>query len=195
MFIELNTSRILSVCFTLLLCHTLSGQIKFEKEKRVKSQEVPELAIAFLSQLDFKAKHKWYKEHSQEGTSYEVKFKENRYCYSLEFDASGKFLDMEKEIMFKNLSTNTTTEIKKSLDTIFKKWKIIKIQEQYINPSSVKKSIKLDHASNIKPDNYEIVIKGIRHEEKKYFEVILDAHFDLSTILEIIDRPIQNMEF
>ena len=76
----------------------LLGQIKYEKEYDIEQKEVPRIALEFITKSGFEKHVRWYREESQDGTTIEAKSKKNRHKYSIEFDTSGKLLDIEKTV-------------------------------------------------------------------------------------------------
>jgi hypothetical protein len=85
---------ILSTLFPLLL----SGQIKMEREYRIRKDTIAENACIFINQSGFleeKTRVKWYREESKDGNSYEAKFKQNGREFSIEFNMKGELEDAD----------------------------------------------------------------------------------------------------
>jgi len=107
------------------------AQEKFEKEYRIKTEEVPVKALKFVTQLGFTKKVKWYREEGLTQTSIEAKSKKNREKYSIEFDELGTIEDIEKKIAWSSIPLSTRNNIRSYFDTAHQKICIQKIQIQY----------------------------------------------------------------
>lgn len=123
-----------NVLIIILLLHSIAaiGQDKVEQEVRIKTSQVPSEAKRWLKDaFESVRKPKWYKEYSEQGYSFEAKFKFQNRFHSAEFDSLGKVQDVEIELDWKDLSE----EIKLNLNTYFNEmlsgFKLGKIQIQY----------------------------------------------------------------
>ncbi|BAO55028.1 hypothetical protein NMS_1019 [Nonlabens marinus S1-08] len=110
-----------------------SPTLKFEKEERVKKEEFPADALPYIQQLADGSRIKYYREFDGEQTSYEAKFKTNRRKYSMEYDRDGNLEDIEIEVSKKLLPKTEWEIIQSRLNTYAKRWKVEKIQLQYVN--------------------------------------------------------------
>ncbi len=171
------------------------AQEKFENEKRIEASKVPPSALTFISEIDFENKIKWYEENSQDGTSYEAKSKWNSYKYSIEFDENGQCLDAEKTIKWKRLNADLRKSILASLSNTFSKIKVSKFQLQLNCKQFMEEEIK--GVELIQSENvfYELVIKAIKESNRKFYEVLMNQKGEMIKTLEIIDRPMDNIEF
>lgn len=122
------------VLITLLCINSLCyGQIKNEKEFRILLPEFPKPAQNILVFIPEKAKRiRYYKETDVEKESFEAKFKYQKHWYSVEFDANGNLEDVEVLIKEKQIKKTIKNTIITYLKTNSDKFKIIKIQEQYV---------------------------------------------------------------
>ncbi len=180
-----------------ILCTTFCfSQNKFEREYRIDEQKVPELAISFIDSSLSQKNIKWYAEESQDGKTIEAKTKHNGNRYSIEFDVKGNILDIEKTIPFKSLPTNTQKVIKTTLDSIFTKHIILKIQTQWLaNRNTLLELVKHQSSKNNYQTNYEIIVKGKKESVYLVYEALLDQKGKVIKLLEVIQRSSDNIQF
>lgn len=190
----------LRVLFGLICClgiHTYTvAQQKFEKESRIKVDEVPESAKQFIGNLQVKGKVKWYLEESLEGTSIEAKFKRNAEKYSVEFSPSGEIQDVEIEIKQKAIASDVYAKIDEALKATFSSYKLIKIQKQLIGEqtnllNALQQQVALDSITK----NFEIVLKGVNEEGRKWYEYTFSEEGELLDKSVIIFRNTDNLEY
>jgi hypothetical protein len=150
------------------------GQTKNEKEKRIKIFDFPEMAQNIIKILPKDCKRiRFYKETDGAKYSYEAKFKYNKRRYSLEFSKDGIIEDIEVITKLKHLKKQSKINITSYLEKTFKKYKIIKIQDQYIykNQLDVSQFLKdiLNNISSITP-NFEIIAEVKKKKEREIRE-------------------------
>ena len=109
--------RFTQICTVVIffMVNSISGQYKFEKERRIKAHEVPFKAIDFVGKVNFKKKIKWYLEESQDGKTFEAKVRFNGRKHSLEFDQLGNILDVEIETKLSKIEKETQNKINSTL--------------------------------------------------------------------------------
>ena len=99
-------------CIIFLFCflsHLTYAQVKIEKESRVVSNDVPEIAIKWLEDVfDHKKKLKWYFEISADSHSYEAKFIRKGKKFSVEFSEEGIIEDIE---VFEHCETSNSKKL------------------------------------------------------------------------------------
>jgi hypothetical protein len=180
-----NSARLLSFILLIFSFQILSAQTKFEYEESVPVENVPENAIIALDELFSEVKsEKWYKEISDEGVSFEAKFKSLKNAYSMEFDSSGVFQDIEQLIDFSTIPINTHDTILIYLETNFDGFKITRTQRQY--SGSFEEVMRLfSFQSNNAILQYEIEFNGKKNKEKKRWEALFDAEGNLVRIREV----------
>ncbi|MEM1122573.1 MAG: hypothetical protein AAGJ18_19170 [Bacteroidota bacterium] len=175
---------------------SLYSQIKFEREYRLKAVEVPSQAQQYVIALGAKKKIKWYKEISQDGKSIEAKTKIRAHCYSIEFSEVGELEDVEIKIDWDEIAETTQQNIKNHLKSIFKKYKIKKIQRQFTGDAASIKAflIKQKVAENCQI-RYEIVVKGRNEKGVRLYEILFaeDGQFLKSLPIEL--RNTDNLEY
>ncbi|GAA4274848.1 hypothetical protein GCM10022258_41440 [Aquimarina gracilis] len=173
---------------------TLQAQTKFEREYRIKKHEAPKAAVAFISKGFSEKKVKWYVEESQDGKTFEAKTNYKKNKYSIEFDTLGNILDIEKKVSFQSLQNVLKSKIISSLNSLFVKHKILKVQIQWKgDQENLLKLIKDTKKENYS-ELYEIVIKGKKQRTFKMYEILFDSEGKALKVLEIIQRPSDNLE-
>jgi hypothetical protein len=152
-----NLILIMLFTFSLQAC----AQFKYEKESRVKENDVPTNAIKYVDSINFNSRVKWYKEIGLNTTSFEAKTKYKGKKYSIEFSEDGSFEDIEMEIKSNEIAAETFKIISKYLSENHDKYSIEKIQIQY----SGNKNLILEYLQNNNENigfetRYEIVISS-----------------------------------
>ncbi|NAS12664.1 hypothetical protein GTQ38_11665 [Flavobacteriaceae bacterium R33] len=154
-------------------------QVKREREFRIKKSQFPEQAVDFLKEkLENAKKIRFYKEIDSNRTSYEVKFKKDRLKYSVEFSEAGKLEDIEILIREIDLPNESLNQINSYLRQSFKKFRIRKIQQQYVASPGENPEITLKNAFQnllLPTLNYEFIISGKQEEEYQDYEILFDA--------------------
>jgi S-adenosylmethionine:diacylglycerol 3-amino-3-carboxypropyl transferase len=179
-----------------LLSNSLFAQQKYEREYRVKQEEVPASAQAFLAACSFSAKVKWFGEESLEGHSVEAKLKEEKVKYSIEFDTLGNLQDVEIDIPWEEVEQSAQEDILAHLNQQFEKHRLIKIQLQWTGSEAAVLELirtgKTDKALNTK---YEIVLKGKQGNKSAWYEFLFseDGSFERKAI--IIFRNTDNLDY
>jgi len=186
--------RIQGLVFIFSMPLILHGQIKIEKEIDISKNEAPTLMQEFIAKQDFEKKIKWYKEFSEIGMTYEAKTCFKKFKYSIEFDSIGNLLDVEKTIPKRKLPKEVKASLDKQLHQEFLKYKLIKVQEQY--KGDINAIDNIERAPNLE-FHYEIVFKGKGKgkRQSKYYEILVDHNGNIIEQYEIVDRPIDNLEF
>lgn len=171
-------------------------QNKFEKEARLKEDQVPIESVRFIEPQKLDTKVKWYFEENFDGNSIEAKFKYEGRRYSVEFDTNGCFQDLEIEVVFGSLPMNTVVKITSTLDTIYSKYKVQKLQLQYSGdlPSFIF-FIRLDAPEDKYVLKYEIVVKVKTEDGWLLHELLFDESGKLEKKSRIVFRNTDNLEF
>lgn len=172
------------------------SQTKFEREYRISESEVPQKALTFIKKAFVNQKVKWYKEISQTGVSIEAKTKFRKHYFSVEFDTTGNIQDVEKKIKLKELSDQKQQLIEESLKKEFKKYRINKIQIQWIADN--KTLIELINSTNVESSfkiAYEIVLESKANGKPELYEVLISEAGEIKRKLKIRQRSYDNIEF
>lgn len=170
------------------------SQNKFEKEERINFSKVPAKAKSFFAELKLENKAKWYREFSEDGVSYETKTKLHKTLYSIEFDSAGNLKDVEYIINFNHLNKNIKSKLEAQLDSLFRKYRIIKTQRQYTGEQEGLAQLVNTRKSNepytIK---YEIVLSGKKHSYRKKYELTADSLGAIISIGRVIPPEMNNL--
>ncbi|MDT0641219.1 hypothetical protein RM553_00105 [Zunongwangia sp. F363] len=139
----------------------LAQDKKIEREDRISEEKMPGRAVELINAEKPEAARrlKYYFETDANRTSYEAKFKYNGHKYSVEFDNNGKLEDIEVQLKKKEIPQITIQAIKSYIDERNERYKIEKIQAQYLPFISENQaffnSLKPEKVS---PENYELII-------------------------------------
>lgn len=190
------SKNIIFLALILFFPAILQAQTKYEKEYRIKQEEVPEKALEFIHSATIDFSEKWYFEENLEGNSIEAKFKYNQKRYSVEFDTSGNLLDIEIETPFDALTEKLQASIKNSLQNTYSKFKIRKMQVQYSGPiASFADFLNEPNREEHYYINYELVVKGKKNRQWNLFEMTYNSQSELEKTEQIILRNTDNLEF
>jgi len=171
--------------FIILLSSGLKAQedIKYERETKISKEEFPAGALEVIhSLLEQSGSIKFYRETNQDGINYEAKLKINKVLYSIEFDSLHKLKDVEALLKWNKTREVPKESIKNSLSEVFAKYKVMRVQKQYIFNNQVNQLVKLPPSQDILVEtNYEIEIEGMVHqgEELWFYELLFDEKGEL----------------
>lgn len=168
------TFLISALLATSVLCF---GQKKQEQEFRIDKDELPQGIITELSEYLKEVKRlRFYKELDGEKSSYEVKFKKDRLRYSVEFDENGTLEDVEFIIEPTDIPEKTLEQIARHLTSKHGKYRVKKIQQQYLNGDDTQKTLKNAFQNLLLPDiRYELIIATKNTEGYGEYEITFDA--------------------
>ncbi|MGO3706610.1 MAG: hypothetical protein ACTJGD_02555 [Mesonia hippocampi] len=171
---------------------TIAQEVKLEKEERIHIEQMPEKARLFLSQksLTENKTKRFYREIDGDKKSYEAKLKIHRKTYSIEFNTLGELEDIEIAIKEREVPKEVLKNIKNQLSERCDRYKIERIQAQYVNTSSTNQQEVLEQAlkkNNFSKVNYEIIIKLKTNEETMRCEVLFDSLGNYKYHRKIID--------
>jgi hypothetical protein len=170
------------------------SQNKFEKEERINVNEVPDKAKSFFAELKLENKAKWYREFSEDGISFETKTKLHKTLYSIEFDSAGNLKDVEYIIDFNHLNKNTKRNLENQLDSLYKKYRIIKTQRQYTGkPEVLAQLINTQKSNEPYTVKYEIVFSGKKESYRKKYELTADSTGKIISIGRVIPPEMNNL--
>ena len=134
--------KILWVSFVMTFTCLGYSQTKYEKEVRIKTDQVPHEAVSYVRSFGFLSKIKWYEEFSEVDSTFEAKTKHSGKHYSIEFSELGILEDIEIKIKWGVLSKDVQQAVLKDLESRYGKFKINKIQIQYSgNPDAIRSFI------------------------------------------------------
>jgi hypothetical protein len=169
---------LLAISLSFFLPRFVEAQVKVEREYKIKEDMIPDKAFRFIHEsgiLQSGTKVNWYREEGVDEESVEAKFSQGGAKYSVEFSIDGSLQDLEMEIKVGDISPATMVGVRKALDAEFTKWKIKKVQVQWLGEEEeVIRSIKQGEANEELIENYEIVVKAQSEDAKSYFELLFD---------------------
>ena len=175
-FISMRTAILPFVFVFLSPLAMLSGQVKYEKEYRIKEEAVPQQALDFVASLAFDRRVKWYKEERLQGTSIEAKTCFNKHKYSIEFDSLGRLEDVEIKIKWQAIPPAVQQAILATLEEQLARHRLIKIQRQWSGPpKAVLASVQTQTQQESVVKKYEIVLKGKSEEGIQWYEYTFTA--------------------
>ena len=165
--------RIFILFLLLVAANYIQAQVKYEREFRVKESQFPQKALEYLQKNAIKKnKIKYYTEVDEENKSFEAKFKNEGFRYSVEFSENGILEDIEVEISKNKIPELISETIDRKFDSLFKRSRILKIQKQFLNTSKHNPDILIKKALYNTEDelycNYEILVAA--RKDKKGFE-------------------------
>ncbi len=173
---RLTTCTVIFLLLTNVFCF---GQKKQEREFRIDKEELPQSILPVLSHhLNNVKRLRFYKELDGKKSSYEVKFKKDKLFYSVEFDENGALEDVEFIIRENDIPQETLNSINNHLLKTYGKFRIKKIQQQYLKNGTDAKTVLRNAFQNlILPEiNYEMVIAVKDKEGYGEYEVTFDSN-------------------
>lgn len=182
----------------IILCfvHCAHAQQKFEKEYRLKTQEVPSLARQFVDSLDFDRRVKWYMEISQDGKSVEAKSKRNGQRYSIEFDSTGILQDVEIEVRFGTIPEKLRETITQNLDVELDRFRITKTQEQLTGArKDLLTYLKGGPDKTALTTRYEAIVRGTKDGERNEFEYTFSLSGEIEKSSKVVFRNTDNLVY
>ncbi|MDP5105474.1 MAG: hypothetical protein NWQ31_04810 [Polaribacter sp.] len=173
------------------------AQQKFEKEYRVKPNEIPLKSLQIIKMWNFEKKVKWFAEESNDGKTFEAKVVYKRDRYSIEFSEEGQILDVEKKVKFSELSSEIQRKIKENLSKKFKKYRIKKVQIQYSGTETAiyNEVFQLKTTHERAKINFEIILKAKKENDYALYEILADNKGILIKELKFKQESSLNLEF
>lgn len=179
----------------LILTIAASAQHKYEREVRVREQEVPASARQMLEQLNPDSKTKWYKEYGKDQISFEAKTTKAGKKFSIEFSADGAFEDIETTIKTQEVPDAVLQPIQAMLQQTFTKYRIDKIQVQH--GGTVDAVIGFVRSQVASPElvvHYELVVSAKEQGAYGMFEYLFDARGTFVQRQKIMLSNTENLE-
>lgn len=172
------------------------SQVKFEKEIRLESEYVPQIAQNLIDSMGFYKKIKWYKEIGLKQVTVEAKTKYEGHWYSIEFAENGEFEDVEVELKMRELPQATQTAIEQYLQSIFEKYCIRKVQVQYTGePKAITHFVRNRKADDAIQKKYELVVASKVNKTFKTFEYLFSEKGEYLKKVEILLKNVDNIEY
>ncbi len=190
--------RLVVCCFLFFFSvpHVLLGQIKYEKEYRLKTADIPLPARQFVDSLAFNRRVRWYMEFSQQGQSIEAKSRRDWQKYSVEFDTIGRLQDIEIEMKWKDLPEALQKNIEQNLEAEFERFRIKKVQRQFSGKSEDVLNYLRQRGNGNRPiTKYELVLRGRKEGETEEYEYTFSADGKLEKRAKMVFRNTDNLEY
>ena len=167
----MNKNILIILIFLSGLC---TGQNKEEYEIRVSEDQMPEKARSLIEEFKPKLRSiRYYSEKDGSHLSYEIKFRYHGKSYSVEFNPEGELEDVEIEHPKRDIDHPARDRIRDHLDNNYDRWRLEKIQFQYLPGDSDKQLLERLFKRKIPmPDMLEIIVWGKKGGEKKSFEML-----------------------
>ncbi len=184
------------LCFSCLYFNFAFTQVKFEKEYRIKEDNIPENIKSYLNTITFKNRIKWYKDEALSKYTYEAKTFHNNLNFSIEFDSLGIIEDVEFKIEWKSIPESTKKNIDTYLDSIYQKKKIVKVQIQYTGkPENLINILKDRNQNQRLTRKYEIVLKGKENKKYQMMEYLFSNEGRFEHKATIMIKNTDNLEY
>ena len=155
------------------------GQDKMELERRIDKDEFPQQALLDIKPfLEDARAVRYYRESDGTRSSFEVKLKKGKLRYSVEFDPKGLLEDVEIGIKEVDIPTTSLEAIKNDLNKRFSRFKIRKIQQQYMQTpgKEVSKTLFEAFQNLLLPEiRYEMIVGGKEGSVFHSYEMLYDA--------------------
>ncbi len=172
------------------------AQQKFEKESRLKMDEVPEMALQFIDSLEPESKINWYLEEGLESTSIEAKFRYKGKKLSVEFDTAGKVEDVEIQVKWNTLPAALRDSIREVFRSDCNRFSVRKVQVQYSGSrTTLIAKLKTDSTTVGYITRYELITKCRTDEDIALYEYLFDSEGLSLTRSKIIFNNSSNLEY
>lgn len=182
--------------FVVFLPTVLFAQFKFERETRLKGEEVPASALAFLEPISLDQKVRWYYEENLEGNSLEAKFKMNQTKYSVEFDTLGQLQDIEIEVTPEQIDQELRRSINTQLAQQFSRYRWQKLQRQFSGSEQQLQDILHEGVPQEGVAvRYELELKGKNEEGTALYEITFDLAGQIIGQRQIIFKNANHLEY
>lgn len=182
--------------FVLLIDLGASAQRKYEKETRIKVDEVPSNAVEIVDSFGLKRRIRWYRESSYSGASYEAKTKLRCRPVSIEFSKEGEFEDLEIKMKPKELPEDVFGRIDDYLKDVHRRYAVDKLQLQYTGDVNLIKAwVKDESADEGLIVHYEWVISAKVDGSFTLFEYLFDEVGNFVKKAQIDLKPTENIEY
>jgi hypothetical protein len=178
-----------------IVCSSLPARCQ-EQEYRIKSDEIPTLALEYVTSFSFTKKIKWYLEKNNNNQSIEAKTKWQKHKYSIEFDTLGTLQDVEITVNEEEIVPATLQGIQSYMTDSFTSHQICKIQRQYSGePAAVRDLILNNTPSKKTTICYEIVAEINDQGVKKRVEFLFDDKGKPIRTTRLYYRNTDNLEY
>ncbi len=178
-----NVSDIMKVKIAVLLIaflsHSVSAQVKYEREFRIKKSQFPEASFQTAAPyLDGVRKLRFYKEIDSSNQRFKMKFKRDKLYYSLEFSDQDALEAIEILIESIDIPEDSFNAMQAYLNVEFANFKIRKIHQQYPRKafSSAEETFRNAFQNLILEEiRYELLVASKTADGKLDYEIFFDS--------------------
>lgn len=181
----------------LFFSYAAFSQTKYEKEIRVKSNEVPQLAVSFIDSLPFDQKIKWYRETGLERINYEAKTRFRDSWFSVEFLNDGALKDIEVLLDYNALPEMVLRKVDLYFLNKYQKFNADRVQKQYSGSrENLFELVKnYPEEASVIVIQYEIVITAKVAGAFQTEEYLFSADGDFISSSRVVNRITDNIEY
>ncbi len=147
----------------LFFCATAFSQEKLEREYRILKSQFPDIAYYENKLGDGIKKTRYYKEVSATETLFTAKFKKDRLQYQMIYTKEGKLQSIQFSIKKVDVPMDAYENMEKQLNTLFDKWKLLKMNQVYSIKSkeTEEETFKNAFQNLMLPSiGYKLIVKG-----------------------------------
>ena len=179
--VVLGTQRfkIVLLCGFLLICLSGFGQVKYEREHRIKKSQFPVSARSFFeNNVDEAKKIRYYREVDSNLVTYTVRFRKDRLYYGLQFNRQSVLQHIEFSIKEVDIPEESLQQIKSYLDNNFNKYNVRRISQQYPVSSEQPVAISMRNAFQnliIESIRYELMFRGKKEAKGVDYEALFGS--------------------
>ena len=193
-----NPKTLLVITVLLIFQPIISQDTKQEKESSIKIEKFPGDIPAGFHELDIEIKReKFYKQKDGEEISYEMKFRHDRFDYSVEVDTLGELIDTEIKIKKRKMPEGLFKKIEHHFNESFDRFKVEKIQAQFRKNDQPTQEIiqKVIQNPLASPDYYEIIVAVKDDGSFRRFEFLFDAQGQVEKKRKVIRNEFDYLIF
>lgn len=185
------------ILIAVLISFQITAQVKYEREVRVRADEVPEKAVEWIDSTFTGTKRgfRWFHEISIDKQSYEAKFRWRNVRYSVKFDTTGILDDVEFEIDWYDISEIARTNINNYLEANFISHKTLRIQRQLTGPPHDLQRFILYNTAYNPTINYELEIRARKEHMNELWEAFFDSEGKFLSLQLIVLTPPTHLDF
>ena len=179
---------ILATTFFILSFGSGFTQLKDEREWHIKQKEVPQSALAWLKDAyELPKRVKWLQETNESGNYFEAKMNWKGHRHSVKFTEEGTVVDIEIEMILKELDEAVQQRIQAALDSISASQRILKLQEQWTGePDNLEDLIDEKERENL-TKRFELEVFFRTGDKAGYHELLFSENGTFESM-----RPIQS---
>ena len=183
-----NLKNVFSMAVATLISCSAMAQKKNEREYRIKHKEVPQVAMAwFKDAYELPKRVKWFQETNESGNYFEAKLNWKGHRHSVKFTEEGSVVDIEIEMMLKELDEAVQQRIQAVLDSISASQRILKLQEQWTGePDNLEDLIDEKERENL-TKRFELEVFFRTGNKAGYHELLFSENGTFESM-----RPIQS---